>query len=307
MTEKEKLRKDIQLVKDCIKHKWEPIVYQGKEDKGSDDCALCKKYRSDYCVGCPIKERRVECWRPGQPYYIWSMYFSPWYLESGRRKIRRIVYDKISGELAKKMLNLLYDLCSELQDELERIIRTERRRRKIEEELHKLHCEEARRFSEVMEKEKLEKDLALVEKSIVDKWRSIVYFHGVDRGVRNCPLCQEYLVQFGTCENCPIAKYQIDCSNPQSSYSQWRKFFGEGALRVVRGERTRKAARNMLDSLESLYHLLRDKLEKFDTINTQTLIITTTFFKEKRQLINDLLNALSRTAISTRINRKEEE
>lgn len=54
--------------------KWENIAYNGAENQGSDDCALCDLYNTGHipiCSGCPIKLVAGNPYCIGTPYSKW--------------------------------------------------------------------------------------------------------------------------------------------------------------------------------------------------------------------------------------------
>lgn len=53
--------------------KWRRIAYEGAEDHGSRDCALCKLYLNDDCEGCPVSRRTGKKFCRGTPYEEWDL------------------------------------------------------------------------------------------------------------------------------------------------------------------------------------------------------------------------------------------
>jgi len=51
--------------------KWEKIVAGKGEDRGRDDCALCKLFRKESCVGCPVYAKTGHLGCRGTPYVRW--------------------------------------------------------------------------------------------------------------------------------------------------------------------------------------------------------------------------------------------
>jgi len=51
--------------------KWEKIVSGEGEDRGSNNCALCKLFIKKKCIGCPVytKTKTPDC--GGTPYEYW--------------------------------------------------------------------------------------------------------------------------------------------------------------------------------------------------------------------------------------------
>ena len=56
--------------------KWEKVVLGKKDERGTDDCALCKiSYDAD-CKGCPVAKRALTSKCRGTPYGSWRGLFT---------------------------------------------------------------------------------------------------------------------------------------------------------------------------------------------------------------------------------------
>lgn len=59
----------------------------------------------------------------------------------------------------------------------------------------------------------------------ITKWEKIVAGVGVDRGTRNCPLCQMFLVKSDTCRGCPVYEKTRKSYCKGSPYEDWDGLF----------------------------------------------------------------------------------
>lgn len=64
-------RETLSALKGSIK-KWERIVAGTGEDKGPDNCPLCKLFFHIGCMGCPVMDRSKQFHCNGTPYEAWS-------------------------------------------------------------------------------------------------------------------------------------------------------------------------------------------------------------------------------------------
>jgi len=67
----------------------------------------------------------------------------------------------------------------------------------------------------------MKKNIELLKQSI-KKWDSIIDGTGVDEGIKNCPLCQEYWS--GDCFNCPIREYTGESDCDGTPYTDWAMY-----------------------------------------------------------------------------------
>jgi len=84
--------------------KWRRIIYHGKLDMGSSDCALCREFRNYkpldvQCVGCPVMKITGSPHCAGSPYAEWERYHP-------HHTFKR-VYSAKSKELAMDEYNFL--------------------------------------------------------------------------------------------------------------------------------------------------------------------------------------------------------
>lgn len=108
-------------------------------------------------------------------------------------------------------------------------------------------------------KEKLEKDIALLEESVAEKWLPILHGDMKDKGSDNCPLCKEY----PNCAGCPIRENtgEIGCSGTPYR-GEWLKDPGLGKFANSLG--TKKAALNEAIYLKNLASKLREEKKKLE-------------------------------------------
>jgi len=68
----------------------------------------------------------------------------------------------------------------------------------------------------------MKKNIELLKQSI-KKWDSIIDGTGVDEGIKNCPLCQEYWEEYGSgdCLYCPIREYTGETCCNGTPYTDW--------------------------------------------------------------------------------------
>ena len=60
-------KRTLTVLKGSIK-KWEGIVAGTIEDKGIENCPLCKEFYDDDCEGCPVADRTGQIHCLGSPY-----------------------------------------------------------------------------------------------------------------------------------------------------------------------------------------------------------------------------------------------
>lgn len=109
----EKIDRDLELVSECIL-KWREIVFFDGDDRGTQNCALCREYHSDWnwknqcCDGCPIYERTGKVCCVNTPYFEYS---GLWWELGGT-----VVYKDLRKleAAANSMLRFLYWLRREL-------------------------------------------------------------------------------------------------------------------------------------------------------------------------------------------------
>lgn len=69
-------RKNIQLIKQSIVEKWNPIALGCEQDRGIINCPLCQEYFENACVGCPVREATGQHCCNDTPYE--HMYIQSW-------------------------------------------------------------------------------------------------------------------------------------------------------------------------------------------------------------------------------------
>lgn len=90
-------------------------------------------------------------------------------------------------------------------------------------------------------------------KGSIAKWKAIVARTGIDRGDRNCPLCQE----FQDCEGCPVMEATGEAQCLGTPYYDWkhtaRNVSDSGGFALVsRSNASQRYAEEMLGFLKAL-------------------------------------------------------
>lgn len=99
----------------------------------------------------------------------------------------------------------------------------------------------------------------------IRKWKDILSGKGVDKGVKNCPLCQEFykrnLLSL-ECQNCPVFLKTGEIGCVGTPYEEWRGIWEEAGMSPLYVSikeapeelrpRLRAAASAVLDFLRSL-------------------------------------------------------
>lgn len=107
---------------------------------------------------------------------------------------------------------------------------------------------------------KLQKNIALIEESINEKWLPICKGNYIGKGVADCALCEVYYSQFEktTCEGCPInedTERTVCKGTPYMTSSEdWRRW-GDKKLQA----KFKKAAYEMLFYLHDLAESLKEQ------------------------------------------------
>lgn len=99
-----------------------------------------------------------------------------------------------------------------------------------------------------------EKTLKALQGSI-EKWRRIVEERGVDKGTKNCPLCQLFYKDI--CTGCPVSEHTGYAWCEDTPYPEWTgitslTILGSGSVRQVHSPEQLQVAQNELDFLKSL-------------------------------------------------------
>lgn len=105
--DREKLKKDLLLIRESIMFKWKPILHKGKEELGPKDCSLCCEY-SGCSDGCPIWKSTKQIGCMATPFYDWCDFDS------------NFVDSRESAQVAVNMINFLLRLERDLQKKLNR-------------------------------------------------------------------------------------------------------------------------------------------------------------------------------------------
>jgi len=96
--------------------KWEDIVYNGGEDKGTQNCQLCAEFYETRipdvgylkrCLLCPVNESKKHTGCQDTPYTDWSSYMYTAPNNPKRPNKRLMVFDEKSGHLASMELKFL--------------------------------------------------------------------------------------------------------------------------------------------------------------------------------------------------------
>jgi hypothetical protein len=126
--DKDKLRKDIRLLGESIKH-WEEDIRDGLRKANASNCPLCEEYPGFICVGCPIREETglIHCGLT--PYGDWKRAYKDFKKHYPRGKVvfrsslgnETPRYDAYVAEVrikAQEMIDFLCDLRSTLRARL---------------------------------------------------------------------------------------------------------------------------------------------------------------------------------------------
>jgi len=104
-----KLRKDIKLGVECIKH-WRQMRNGGAGQPGVGDCPYCKAYFGMKCVGCPIRQMRGRARCEGTPYHeaydkYWRRKEGAFFLEDWVREASREIdyLVKVQSEMVREL------------------------------------------------------------------------------------------------------------------------------------------------------------------------------------------------------------
>jgi len=100
-------KKTLKALKKSIR-KWEKIVAGEGEDRGCDNCALCKLFAEYECAGCPVYVETGETSCQGTPFHEWARHHEEKHL-TGVLKIKC----PECKELAQKELEFLKSLLPE--------------------------------------------------------------------------------------------------------------------------------------------------------------------------------------------------
>lgn len=108
-------------------------------------------------------------------------------------------------------------------------------------------------------KEKLEKDIALLEESVAEKWLPILHGNMKDKGSDSCPLCKEY----PNCVDCPIRENTGEGGCCETPYvDEWNKVAGSGQW--ANSLSAKKAALSEAIYLKDLASELREEKKKLE-------------------------------------------